>query len=86
MEDYFLTLNDFRLGVHKINDNNLLKLDNWTFENNIYSSNDIGVIEGAIKFTAPFLSETFTTLTFSKVTVEIKENTLVMKLWVGKMK
>ena len=83
MEDYFLTLNDFRLGVHKINDNNLLKLDNWTFENNIYSSNDIGVIEGAIKFTAPFLSETFTTLTFSKVTVEIKENTLVMKLWVN---
>ena len=81
MEDYFLTLNDFRLGVHKNSSNTLMNLDSWTLDNNVYTSSDNDVIEGAKLFTAPFLKDSLNSFTFKKVTVEVQENNLVMKLW-----
>lgn len=89
MEDYYLTLRDFVLGVHSskhTNDTRLNLTEGWTVDNGVYSNTSSNVIAAFVLFTAPtwLQLEADDYLDYSKVTVEINaEGNLLMKLWVS---
>ena len=90
MEDYYCTLYDFVNGSHQSahSNNVLLNLENgWTVSNGVYSSSDSGVLDAFRLFTAPLwlgkTEENKNYIDYTKATVEVVDNSLVMKLWIS---
>ena len=88
MESYYCTLNDFVLGVHNSkhsNDADLNLEEGWTVVDGVYTSYADGVKDGFRLFTAPLwlgkTSENANYINYTKATVEVVGNSLVMKLW-----
>lgn len=91
MEQYYATLHDFTEGTHNSIHSNNQPLDlttNWTLDTNgVYTSTSADVIDAFRLFTAPLWIGKDTSneniLTFTKATVEEKNNNLIMKLYVS---
>lgn len=75
MEDYYITLKDFKDSSIK----------SWEKVGNVYMTNDVEVLDMFRQFTAPLWlasEEARNYISFSFATVEVVDGNLVMKLWV----
>ena len=89
MEAYYCTLNDFVEGVHKSAHSNNVDLNlekGWTLNDGVYSSSASDVLDAFRLFTAPLwlgkTAENANYIDYTKATVEVVGNSLVMKLWI----
>ena len=89
MEAYYCTLNDFVEGVHNSAHSNNVDLNlekGWTLNDGVYSSSAFDVLDAFRLFTAPLwlgkTAENANYIGFTKATVEVVGNSLVMKLWI----
>ena len=90
VEKYYVTLKDF-VDQSVTNEYSEIATDisdaTWMYENGIYSTTDAEVIDAFRLFTAPmWIGKTASNanyIDYTKATVEVVENDLVMKLWVS---